>query len=507
MHMAQENAHLRQKRTYSNERNRVAKVNQMAIINMTFIELLLILALVVQTFVVETSFGKLGIIPLIILIIGTILNWVVYIKNKSYVNLKYVILAGFIISWIFLMVSGTNVMINFYIYPLLITTILYHDKKFERITFYSVLITSILRTLIWGAQNLLFSGSNIAFISLVVHFEVIIVIHITASLSQKFNYDMVHAVKDEHEVQNNMIKDILSISENVQEGVSMTNNFVEKLRDASYRVHDAIKDITIRTEQTVVNVQEQNRMTNRINADINETAENAKVMVEAASTSSKLLEENMAVISSIRNDAETINKTNSQVAISMAELQKKAQEVQQITEVIFSISSQTNLLALNASIESARAGEAGRGFSVVADQIRNLAEETRQSTEQIANIVQQLNENAQEATEVVQTSIDAMQQQNEKVTTASDGFNEVQNNIATLTQRVADINEKIDNLVRFNNTISENVNQLSESSKAVSESARDVEERSLQNQTEAETAKELLSEVQEVVREFEKYRK
>lgn len=505
--MAQENAHLRQKRTYSNERNRVAKVNQMAIISMTFIELLLILALVVQTFVVETSFGKLGIIPLIILIIGTILNWVIYIKNKSYVNLKYVMLAGFIISWIFLMVSGSNVMVNFYIYPLLITTILYHDKRFEKITFYSVLITSILRTVIWGVQNLLFSGSNIAFISLIVHFEIIIVIHITASLSQKFSYDMVYAVKDEHEIQNNMIKDILSVSENVQEGVSMTNNFVEKLRDASYRVHDAIKDITVRTEQTVINVQEQNRMTNRINADINETAENAKVMVEAASTSSKLLEENMAVISSIRNDAETINQTNTQVAISMAELQKKAQEVQQITEVIFTISSQTNLLALNASIESARAGEAGRGFSVVADQIRNLAEETRQSTEQIANIVQQLNENAQEATEIVQTSIDAMQQQNEKVTTASDGFNEVQNNIATLTQRVADINEKIDNLVRFNNTISENVNQLSESSKAVSESARDVEERSLQNQTEAETAKELLSEVQEVVREFEKYRK
>lgn len=491
-------------RKYNDEQARIAKVNQTAIISITLIELLLVFALFYQTFGEKTSFGKLGIIPLIILFVGIIVNWVVYKKTKGSVKLKYYIVASFFISWFYLMVLGHNAMVYFYIYPIIISTIIYHDKKFEKIIFNSVLVTNILRAIIWGVQGYFASDSS-AFISTVVSFEIIIVIHITAVLSEKFNHDMVYAVKDEQEHQNVMIKDILEISENVQHGVSNTNELIENLRDASNMVHSSIEDISARTKETVESVQEQTRMTKRINRDIEETAENAKVMVEAATTSAKLLEDNMTVIASIRNDAETINTTNSHVATSMEDLQKKAKEVQQITEVIFSISSQTNLLALNASIESARAGEAGKGFAVVADQIRNLAEETRQSTEQIANIVEELNQNAQEATAIVQTSIDAMQQQNEKVENASDGFSEVQTHITTLTQRVEEINNKIENLVRSNNTIIENINQLSDSSNAVSESAKDVEVRSLQNQTEAEQAKELLNEVQTVVQQFEKY--
>lgn len=127
--------------------------------------------------------------------------------------------------------------------------------------------------------------------------------------------------------------------------------------------------------------------------------------------------------------------------------------------------------------------------------------------QQITNIVEELNENAQVATDIVQCSFGAMEIQNEKVAEASDGFNEVQNYINTLTQRVENINEKIANLVHSNNTIIENINQLSDSSASVSESAKEVEVRSLQNQTEAEQAKELLGEMQALVQQLEKYQK
>ena len=505
--MEQKNVVRKEARKFADESNQIAKVNQTTIISLTFIELLLVLALVIQTFVIPTSFGKLGIFPLIILAVGVVVNWVFYIRNKTNPKLKYYMLVSFVVGWVFLMVAGTNVMVNFYIYPLAVATILYHDQKFEKILFYIIMVTTIIRCVVWGINGQLIGSDNISFISMVVHIEIIIVLHSISKLSGKFTGDMLGSVKDEQELQNVMLREVLQISENVQQGVSDTNELIEHLKNDASLVHDSIKDISGRTQQTVESVQEQSQMTKQINNDIEDTAENARIMVEAATVSAKLLEQNMTVIDSIRKDADTINETNSRVAASMEDLQKKAKEVQQITEVIFSISSQTNLLALNASIESARAGEAGKGFAVVADQIRNLAEETRKSTEQIAHIVEELNDNAQVATDIVQCSISAMEAQNEKVTNASDGFSEVQSHITTLAERVENINDKISNLVHSNNTIIENINQLSDSSASVSESAKEVEVRSLQNQTEAEQAKELLGQMQTLVQQLEKYQK
>ena len=102
MHMKEENTQNKVQRKYNDAANRHGKVNQTAMISLTFIELLLILALVIQTFAVKTNFGKLGIFPLIVLIIGAVVNWVVYLKNKKIINLFYLLAAMFFIwhSWI-----------------------------------------------------------------------------------------------------------------------------------------------------------------------------------------------------------------------------------------------------------------------------------------------------------------------------------------------------------------------------------------------------------------------
>ena len=164
--MEQKNVVRKEARKYADESNQIAKVNQTTIISLTFIELLLVLALVIQTFVIPTSFGKLGIFPLIILAVGVVVNWVFYIRNKTNPKLKYYMLVSFVVGWVFLMVAGTNVMVNFYIYPLAVATILYHDQKFEKILFYIIMVTTIIRCVVWGINGQLIGSDNISFISI-----------------------------------------------------------------------------------------------------------------------------------------------------------------------------------------------------------------------------------------------------------------------------------------------------------------------------------------------------
>jgi methyl-accepting chemotaxis protein len=157
------------------------------------------------------------------------------------------------------------------------------------------------------------------------------------------------------------------------------------------------------TELVVTATEEMTATSQEVSRNIAEAAEAALRTRETAQTGVKIVNENVARIQNLADEVQ-------QVGGIVAELHEGSANIVKVIEVIKSVAEQTNLLALNAAIEAARAGEQGRGFSVVADEVRTLAQRTQSSTEEIEAIISSFNQMSQRAFEAIQESTELANQ-------------------------------------------------------------------------------------------------
>ena len=145
-------------------------------------------------------------------------------------------------------------------------------------------------------------------------------------------------------------------------------------------------------EETAAGAQEMNATSYEIQEQIAQVAEKAINGMEAAKEIKARAEKLKADSEKSRNNAHAVYEQTNENLRKSIEKAKSIEKIQQLTDTILNISSQTNLLALNAAIEAARAGEFGRGFTVVAEEIRKLAEDSKNAVEEIQAVVNEVME-------------------------------------------------------------------------------------------------------------------
>ena len=190
-------------------------------------------------------------------------------------------------------------------------------------------------------------------------------------------------------------------------------------------------------------------------------------------------------MANVIKEMDHINETTQSSKETILHLENRSQEILQIVDVITNISKQTNLLALNAAIESARAGEAGHGFSVVADEIRKLAEQTQGAVANIKTIVEEVVTNTAKASESMEQSAKSVndglqliriaEASTSQVTEASSEMTQKISEIDVVTKNVAESSEKIVEIVKSVEDIStQNLDDLQEIAQSTESNLEDM---------------------------------
>nr|WP_122500426.1 methyl-accepting chemotaxis protein [Pseudomonas viridiflava] len=183
------------------------------------------------------------------------------------------------------------------------------------------------------------------------------------------------------------------------------------IRDGVTQIASAAEELSAVTEQTSAGVNNQKVETDQVatamhemTATVQEVARNAEEASEAAVAADQQAHEGERVVNEAIAQIERLASAVGNSSEAMGALKQESEKIGSVLDVIKSVAQQTNLLALNAAIEAARAGEAGRGFAVVADEVRSLAQRTQKSTEEIEALIVSLQSGTQQAASVMDSS-------------------------------------------------------------------------------------------------------
>ncbi|ABW20015.1 methyl-accepting chemotaxis protein [Alkaliphilus oremlandii] len=271
-----------------------------------------------------------------------------------------------------------------------------------------------------------------------------------------------------------ILNEINKTTNNVSDFIMELNNDIEVSSKASMEISQAIESVASDTTQQMGSVENTASAVNNMVLEINEMTARYNVVVESSEAASQLAQNGFENIKDIQTMMSNITNSSSMSTDLIRNLDKHIQSIDGAGQLITQISEQTNLLALNAAIEAARAGEHGRGFAVVADEVRKLAEQSKAASGDIISIIKDIQAEAKKAVEVIDQGAAGVQHGNEITENAAISFSAIVDKTNQSTEAMRNLSSNIDKIFQGVSVVETTITEVSNVAQATAAGAEEV---------------------------------
>lgn len=394
-----------------------------------------------------------GFVPLLVLFaLFAVGNVVFQLINDRSELMKFTSVTAFsVLVLVSVFVSG-SVMDALPIFIAMGMCIIYMDTFHIRVTCGASTLGILVETIIQIAKHG-FAPSvtwvEILLLAAIFTFGILMACNITLREQETDRQEIEYHVAYQEEITENMVKVVDNGNAHIEQLQSKLDNF----QAATAEVTRSVDAISTGVTDTAENMEVSTTMTQQIQDIIDNLIDVKDNTVQSTQRAIESVKSGLDIIESLKDKSDDINVANEDVTRVSEELCEKIQSAEEITQIIYQISSQTNLLALNASIEAARAGEQGRGFAVVADEIRKLADDTRSSIDSITQLLKGVTDLANHTSDLVRRSVDAVSEQAKYIEAADGSFQTIAGAVEELSGDMKQLDKLSGNLDASNNSI------------------------------------------------------
>lgn len=426
---------------------RLAKKNDLAVKIMAAFAIVKILILII-----ERKTQK-GFVPLLVLFaIFAVGNVIFQIKNDRSILTKYLTITTFSELVVASALISDSVIQLLPVFIAMGMCVIYMNPLHIRITCGACMLGIVIGTI----MNLVSFGLaasvpwiEVLLLSVVFTLGINYACSITLREQETDKQEIEYHVAYQEEITENMVKVVDNGNAHIEQLQSKLDNF----QVATSEVTKSVDAISAGITDTAENMEVSTSMTQQIQEIIDNLIDVKDNTVESTQRAIDSVKNGLDIIENLKDKSEDINVANEDVTRVSEELCEKIASAEEITQIIYQISSQTNLLALNASIEAARAGEQGRGFAVVADEIRKLADDTRSSIDNIKELLNGVTELANHTSELVRKSVNAVSEQAKYIEAADGSFHSIAGVVDELSDGMQQLDSLSGNLDASNNSI------------------------------------------------------